>query len=94
MEIGVFLDFLKNKRLPYFIKIMASSKLKQVRITNVLVVFSSVRPILDTCKASHNISTVDSTPILKSDGNIYDDNSIVDWSLFLPDQRISALSFL
>ena len=36
-----FLAFLKNKRLPYFKKISASSKLKKVRITNVLVDFLS-----------------------------------------------------
>ena len=33
----IFLAFLKNKQLPYFKKISASSKLKKVRITNVLV---------------------------------------------------------
>ena len=41
-----FLAFLKNKRLPYLKKISASSKLKKVRITNVLVNFLSVRPLL------------------------------------------------
>ena len=41
-----FLAFLKNKRLPYFKKISASSKLKKVRITNVLVNFLSVRPLV------------------------------------------------
>ena len=46
MEIGFFFAFLKNKRLPYFKKISASSKLKKVRITNVLVNFLSVRPLL------------------------------------------------
>ena len=46
MEIEVFLAFLKNKRLPYFKKISASSKLKKVRITNVLVNFLSVRPLM------------------------------------------------
>ena len=40
-----FSSFLKNKRLPYFKKISASSKLKKVRITNVLVDFLSVRPL-------------------------------------------------
>ena len=43
-----FFDFLKNKRLPYFKKISASSKLKKVRITNVLVNFLSVLPLLAT----------------------------------------------
>ena len=47
MEIEVFLDFLKNKRLPYFKKISASSKLKKVQITNVLVNFLSVLPLLE-----------------------------------------------
>ena len=46
MEIGFFLTFLKNKRLPYFKKISASSKLKKVRITNVLVNFLSVCPLV------------------------------------------------
>ena len=40
------LAFLKNKRLPYFLKISASSKLEKVRITNVLVNFLSVRPLM------------------------------------------------
>ena len=40
-----FLAFLKNKRLPYFKKISARSKLKKFRITNVLVNFLSVRPL-------------------------------------------------
>ena len=40
------LAFLKNKRLPYFKKILGSSKLKKVRITNVLVSFLSVCPLL------------------------------------------------
>ena len=43
-----FLAFLKNKRLPYFKKILASSKLKKVRISNVLVHFLSVSPLLIT----------------------------------------------
>ena len=41
-----FVAFLKNKRLPYFKKISGSSKLKKVQITNVLVNFVSVRPLL------------------------------------------------
>ena len=45
MKKKVFLAFLKNKRLPYFLKISASSKLKKVQITNVLVNFLSVRPL-------------------------------------------------
>ena len=35
-----------NKRHPYFLKISASSKLKKNRITNVLVSFLSVRPLV------------------------------------------------
>ena len=46
MEIGVFFAFLKNKRLPYFKKISASSKHLKVQITNVLVNFLSVRPLI------------------------------------------------
>ena len=39
-----FPAFLKNKRLPYFKKISSSSKLKKVRITNVLVNFYQFAP--------------------------------------------------
>ena len=42
----IFLAFLKNKRLPYFKKISVSSKLKKVRITNVLVNFLLVCPLI------------------------------------------------
>ena len=42
----IFLSVFNNKRLPYFKKILASSKLKKVRITNVLVNFLSVRPLV------------------------------------------------
>ena len=47
METGFFFAFLKDKRLPYLKKISASSKLKKVRITNVLVIFLSVYPYLN-----------------------------------------------
>ena len=48
-----FFRFLKNKRLPYFEKISASSKLKNVRITNVLVNFLSVRPLIVSISNIH-----------------------------------------
>ena len=41
-----FFAYLKNKRLPYLKKILASSKLKQFRITKALVNFLSVRPLI------------------------------------------------
>ena len=43
-------------------------------------------------KESHNISSVNSTPIFNLEGNISDDEYIDDWLIFPPDQRISALS--
>ena len=39
-----FLAFLKNKRLPYLKKMLASSKLKKFLITNVLVNFYQLAP--------------------------------------------------
>ena len=36
-------------------------------------------------KALHNIYAVNSTPIFNSKETIYDDESIDDWKLFLPD---------
>ena len=45
MEIASFLSVFNNKRLPYFKQILASSKLKRVRITYVLVNILSVHPI-------------------------------------------------
>ena len=51
-----FLAFLKNKLLPYFKKISASSKLEKVRITNVLVNFLSVRPLMKCVSFLNEIS--------------------------------------
>ena len=46
----------------------------------------------ESYKVPHNIYAVNSTPILNSEGTISDDESIDDYLLFPPAQRISALS--
>ena len=46
----------------------------------------------DPYKKSHNTYAVNLTPTLNSEGNISDDESIDDWLIFPPYQRISAIS--